>query len=395
MNELSKSTVDILAENHSSWLHLANLDTIGGVETSLAKVMTDTSFKNQGHTLIVGSGRLHPRLREDLNDVKRIQAKHLGPFRLPKWPALRRLILHARLPTKVNHFVSWNQLHLPMALSSLEKVGVVVYYERGAGWLTPVDKDSLSFLKRCDHLLCNSKAASRLLDLRYGISTSRSTVPPGLRPIFQHSPEGVERRKGHLGMVGRFVPLKGHAVALHAMAEAKKLGRTLHLHIVGGGVLESTLRELTRSLGLKEQVTFYGLIHDMPRFYSGLDAVICPSIREPFGQVCMEARAQGCRLIATSIDGIPESSGPGARLLRPNLDLSEFYDDLSCFPEKVYDPESDTLVAPKVIDPCLLARAILEELELPFDRDSSKVWARSTFPFEGHVETLVQALTSA
>jgi glycosyltransferase involved in cell wall biosynthesis len=68
--------------------------------------------------------------------------------------------------------------------------------------------------------------------------------------------------------------------------------------------------DLIADLDLAPHVTFHGIVHDMPGFYRGIDVFLCPSLREPFGSVCLEAAAWGCVVVASRVDGLVEAVEP-------------------------------------------------------------------------------------
>jgi len=107
----------------------------------------------------------------------------------------------------------------------------------------------------------------------------------GIDPEVWHPTAGVAARVEHdadrlLGLyVGRIATMKGIEPLLSA--------------------LEAAHPERLRWIGFQHGQD----LHDL---YTAADAVIMPSIHEPFGIVALEAMASGCPLLATAVDGLGE-----------------------------------------------------------------------------------------
>ncbi len=96
--------------------------------------------------------------------------------------------------------------------------------------------------------------------------------------------------------VGRLPPEKNVG---RVLLEVQKLRRdNVRLLIVGDGPERRVLEDMSRTLRLKEKVSFLGMRSDVERFYSIADVFISPSKYEPFGQVILEAMAAGLPCMA-------------------------------------------------------------------------------------------------
>ena len=101
-------------------------------------------------------------------------------------------------------------------------------------------------------------------------------------------------------------------IAIEALRDLKVSVPHAELWIAGTGTLEAALKSLVIEWGLEDSVRFCGLLSDMSEFYSFLDAFICPSWREPFGNVVQEALAHGVPAIVGNVDGLPSRSPPAS-----------------------------------------------------------------------------------
>jgi glycosyltransferase involved in cell wall biosynthesis len=134
----------------------------------------------------------------------------------------------------------------------------------------------------------------------------------------------------------------------------------IKLTIAGDGALEDVLKEQADDL---ENVFFIGRIEEPYSFFSDIDLLVVPSIREPLGNVCLEAGLCKVPVLATNIDGIPEiiENKVSGELIDPTIEvLINYPDGFIPLPEFVINPVTRQLCTPKQVDPSLLARKIIE-----------------------------------
>lgn len=106
--------------------------------------------------------------------------------------------------------------------------------------------------------------------------------------------------------VGQVIRGKGVDLMLQALA---RLSGDWRATIVGAGNHLETCRELARTLGIAQQVTFTGWVpnDELEPYYSRARAVVVPSRwPEPFGMVGIEAMARGRPVIAFGSGGISD-----------------------------------------------------------------------------------------
>lgn len=108
-----------------------------------------------------------------------------------------------------------------------------------------------------------------------------------------------------LGAFGRYCAQKDFATLIAAMTYVDP--SAAHLAICGFGSDADTLKQLAKSL---PNVTVGDAIGDLGEFLSDLDAIVVPSVFEPFGQVALEARLAARPVIVTNVDGLPEQVEP-------------------------------------------------------------------------------------
>jgi glycosyltransferase involved in cell wall biosynthesis len=153
---------------------------------------------------------------------------------------------------------------------------------------------------------------------RFHIAPSEKTVVVSLgfdlSPyLSSHRKDAILRRSLGLaadtplvGIVGRMVPVKNHALFLEAAREVHRHRPQVHFVLVGGGELQPELRRLAEQLGLREVVHFVGWQRQMERVYPDLDALVLTSKNEGTPVVLIEAMACGVPVVATRVGGVPD-----------------------------------------------------------------------------------------
>ena len=154
-------------------------------------------------------------------------------------------------------------------------------------------------------------AASRVRAIPNGVDLER--FRPG-----QRSP--VHAPPIQILTAANLIPEKG---IHHLVASLERLPRGLtHLRIAGDGADAGRLRELVRSKGLEDAVTFLGLRNDLDELLRESDIFVHPARwQEAFGLTVAEAMASGCAVIASNVGAMPELlDGGAAGLLVPPED---------------------------------------------------------------------------
>jgi glycosyltransferase involved in cell wall biosynthesis len=105
---------------------------------------------------------------------------------------------------------------------------------------------------------------------------------------------------------GRLVPYKACDLAIKGAADLLRAGRA-HFTIVGDGAERLALEELVQSLGIKNRVTFTGMVnHETAlQYFMKADVLVFPSVREFGGGVVFEALATG------AVPMVSDYGGPG------------------------------------------------------------------------------------
>lgn len=140
-----------------------------------------------------------------------------------------------------------------------------------------------------------------------------------------------------IGIVGQVKEIKGQHIFIEACARLKRQGINAHYLIAGRSVSNESnymkyLKQLVIKSGLEKNLHFLGFRNDVPVLMSGIDLLVVPSSREPFGRVIIEAMACGTPVVASAVDGIMEifKEGDGG-VFFPLNDLDVLVDKIKAF----------------------------------------------------------------
>jgi len=360
--------------------HLVSLRNSAGVEAHFAEFVRHAGARhgNWRHVWLNPAGAIHPTTRTTLADSldAAFDIKRFGPIRLPAVPGVFRASRCRSVCRKSNATIGlvWNRTARSQFMLDALGAGRVIHWEHGRAWHAGRERERKRYLDRISLVIANSNAARRVLELRWGYSgeirVCLNALRPSLVPATARSKILPKGRAIRLGAVARLLPVKGIALVLHALKAVRGAGLDAELHIAGEGADRDRLEALTASLGLSRRVRFHGSVEDMAAFYFNIDCLVHLPLTEAFGLVALEASAHGCPVIAASVDGLPEAVGDGVsgRSLAPSLPLSE-YASLGSgsedVPPEVYDPLSDRMQAPRLVDPGTAANAIQELFGAP------------------------------
>ncbi|WP_055075219.1 glycosyltransferase family 4 protein [Pseudanabaena sp. 'Roaring Creek'] len=118
-----------------------------------------------------------------------------------------------------------------------------------------------------------------------------------------------------LGVYGRFSQQKGIDIFIKSMQDLPDLD--VDILIGGYGENQELLYQLANG---DRRIQFVGKLADVPKFLANCDVVIIPSRWEPWGNVCVEAKAAAKPVIVTNVDGLPEQIKDCGLIAEPNPD---------------------------------------------------------------------------
>jgi D-inositol-3-phosphate glycosyltransferase len=187
---------------------------------------------------------------------------------------------------------------------------------------------SESYLGRqADAIIAGSSAeAAALIDGTGVPADAIWIIPPGV-DLELFRPRGSESRRavraalgvadgvGIVVLAGRVQPLKGHELAVRAIAELRAAGAPVPLLVVAGEATpgdegyELELRSLADRLGVGADVRFVGALtrDELAKLFDAASVTLVPSFSETFGLVALESAACGTPVLAYRAGGLAES----------------------------------------------------------------------------------------
>lgn len=164
-------------------------------------------------------------------------------------------------------------------------------------------------------VIATSPAYAESSPILRGLSKDRvSVIPLGIRAdkfVCEDSQSVTScyaERTIQLLMIGRLTFYKGHHLLLQALHDLSDEYRNkFHLTIIGKGEEEFELKQLTKSLGISENITFLGGVSlgVLGQELRKTDLLCLPSIErtEAFGVVLMEAASVGVPALVSDVKG--------------------------------------------------------------------------------------------
>lgn len=114
----------------------------------------------------------------------------------------------------------------------------------------------------------------------------------------------LEEEKLIVLSVGRLSKEKNYETAIRAISKIRD--ENFEYWILGGGYLESALKDLVVFLNLENKVKFFGFSTDVSSFLRQSDIFLLTSLWEGFGMAVVEAMAVGIPVIVSNVLGVRE-----------------------------------------------------------------------------------------
>lgn len=216
--------------------------------------------------------------------IARALARHRIDIAYSATSAMNLALLAAptRVPRIVSEHTSPGAFRREMKWPRLRRAATGLLYRRAAAIAVPTQAIAAEVASPRVHVLPN----------------------PVLRTVPDHLPRRPEGTK--LIAAGRLVPAKGFDTLIDAAALLTRLGVPFTLAIHGEGPLREDLQQRIATHGLEDRVTLPGQTADLPAAFREADLLVSSSRREGFGNVLIEAMAEGLPVLATRAGG-PET----------------------------------------------------------------------------------------
>lgn len=135
------------------------------------------------------------------------------------------------------------------------------------------------------------------------------SAPASIEERLSDRERSAEDHRWRLVFVGSLAQrYKGLHVLLQAMRICADEGLTTSLHVLGDGIHRAEYEQMTATLGLGDQVSFFGHVNSdqVWRHLQDSDLFVMPSLTEGLPRAMLEAMACGVPCVGSSVGGIPE-----------------------------------------------------------------------------------------
>lgn len=176
----------------------------------------------------------------------------------------------------------------------------VIYNERNPGDAVTSFAWRRFLLKRCNQLVCNSKAASQIMSKRLGQHVA--VINNGIKAQ-DFVPNTSPRDPFQIIVPARISRIKNQKVIIEAVAELKN---ELNCQVIFAGTVEDNqyydeLQKLCSDLKIEEQVKFIGFASNMKQYYQSSHLLILASLEEGTPNVLLESYMYGVPILASNI----------------------------------------------------------------------------------------------
>jgi L-malate glycosyltransferase len=144
-----------------------------------------------------------------------------------------------------------------------------------------------------------------------------TVIPNGVatmeRTHYRRPPE-LPNDSFNVAVLGRLEDVKGQNLAIKAVSHPA-MPPDVHLHIVGAGPTEASLRLLAEHCGISARVHFLGFRRNAYDFLAHCDVLLIPSLHEGLPYTLLEGMALATPIIASRVGGLAEVLREGGGLL--------------------------------------------------------------------------------
>ena len=166
-------------------------------------------------------------------------------------------------------------------------------------------------------IICSGSMKEEL-EHHFQVPSDKTAVIPNAIDVSKykrHVDQGAVKRDFGIGpyerlvlFVGRLVPQKGVEYLVRAVPRIVQQNGEVKIFITGDGWSRNYLEDLARSSGYADRIRFLGFISDsdLVELTMSADALVIPSVYEPFGIVALEGMAAGVPVVATDVGGLAE-----------------------------------------------------------------------------------------
>ncbi len=290
----------------------------GGAESQLRTIATHLTELGHHVTVMTPLGAEGPQ-----RTTERMKGFAVGRIRYPRRRLVGAVVMNARFASFLwqnrRRYDAWH-VHIGHNLGAItclvgDLVGVPVVVKISGWW--ELEKGVLAadgglakrvaraWLKRASAVQAISTRVGKELE-RCGFPRERVVLLPNAVDLTRFAARAAHRAPGDrftAVFIGRLVPEKGLATLLDAWAQAFRGRDDVRLRLVGGGPLESSLREQAQRLGIAEQVELLGHRDRVEDVLAQAHVGVLPSRIEGLSNTLLELMACGLPTVASEVSG--------------------------------------------------------------------------------------------
>ena len=336
-------------------IHQLSLVGIGGVQQSFVKAFKDLSESTEFNHYVFSNNDIDQNFYKIDKKFYRVRFINFN-FLL--------FLFHLRSKKSIVHF--YNNLGSKKIYWLLRIFGGnrIIFHERGTSWNSSRSQTkyySFNF-KTASTVVTNSYASKQMLAQKFNLDEKKMVVihngvlnNSDLSKRVEDQPLNGSNSFFTVGFIGR---LEDHKGIYTVLAVARLLPHVSFL-IAGAGPWQQRCKAAAAE---HSNIKFVGRVNDPYEFMKQISVLLVPSIREPLGNVIIEAGSAGKAVIASAVDGIPEiiEHDKSGILISPSESLKKIHSIQAGlgFPEYIYEPTLNSLQTPKILEPRKVANQI-------------------------------------
>lgn len=296
-----------LPEKKIKILHVVDLSKTGGVEIMfmqfLSMIITKSNIEHTVFALRITKDRL--------NSLKKLGIKVYSPPN-NKYNFVYRINIIKLIATN-NYDIVHGQNYsgnLWAAIGSYFQIKstTLISHEHGGSWgARGIHRIASKFwAKNSKLVICNSKAAKKIIQDKIYDKAKLKLVYNGVNELDKETKVNFSKQGFNILFVGRLEEVKGIKELISALKILQDLNQDFNCNILGDGTLKDWIKVYLIKYNLSKRVFVHGVVNNVDQFMANSDVLILPSIREPLGNVIIEAANHNLPVIASNVDGIQE-----------------------------------------------------------------------------------------